>query len=335
MVALVPEDALDDLRAEDPAVAVEVHFPPIKVHRLPSSDIASGDCAVDGYYEPFLDPDRPRILFSNDAVPQRARFTIVHELGHHLLNSAGAHLLDDLDRMGGSPQGALEAEEAACDWFAGQVLVPTQLLDDVIGTEALTPRHVLKLRELTDASWEALAVQAANYPNTKTAVLLIRRRGQVSFVASNGLVRWPRGSEVSDGGPLDTALLHNTATARPDTYRFGLGGAEALFCNTRRIDERLAVAVMSARPSNGRLSILEPTQPLWKERDEFCLWCNDERDVGWCHLCTGRRCRSCGQCGCTEPIQNPACPECHLEGPFRPGALMCRDCEAARPETQR
>ena len=60
MIAVVPEDALSDLQDEDPASAVEVHFEPVCVHQLPRASIRGEDCSVDGYYEVFIDPDRPR-----------------------------------------------------------------------------------------------------------------------------------------------------------------------------------------------------------------------------------------------------------------------------------
>lgn len=126
MIALVPDDALHDLQYEDPASAVEVHYEPVRVHRLPHASLLGGDCSVDGYYESFIDPASPRILYSDDVVAERARFTIIHELGHHIFNTVGAVLLDDLDRMGGSAAEAQRAEESACHQFAGQVLVPTK-----------------------------------------------------------------------------------------------------------------------------------------------------------------------------------------------------------------
>ena len=81
-VDLVADDALFDLPTEDPSAAVEVHFPPVRVRCLPSLDLTRGDCSVDGYYEPFLDPEEPQILYSGDVIAQRARFTVMHELGH-------------------------------------------------------------------------------------------------------------------------------------------------------------------------------------------------------------------------------------------------------------
>ena len=327
MIALVPADALEDLQNEDPVLAVEVHYELITVHRLPAAHIAKGDCVVDGYYDPFIDPEQPRILYSDAVVPERARLTIVHELGHHIFNTTGAHLLDDLDRIAGSAQEACQLEERVCQRFAGEVLVPERLLDEIINGDAVKPQHVMRLRQMTNASWEVLALRAVQHAETRLAVALIRQQGEVAFVASTGMPGWPRDSAVQPGGPLDRALRYDSRW-RPDMYRYDLGGAEQLYCDTTRVDERLAIAVMSPRRSDGGLSALEVVEPAWKTREESCEWCGEERDVSWCDHCSGRRCRSCGRCGCQKPIENQVCPECHLENPSRPGARVCRDCEA-------
>ncbi len=223
------------------------------------------------------------------------------------------------------------AEEAACHQFAGQVLVPTELLDEIIGGDALVPKHLVSLRERVNISWEALAVTAASHSDVTKAVVLIRSRGEVSFVAANGLVPWRRGSPVQPRGPLDRALQLRSARALPEMYRHNLGGAQELFCDTLRVHDRLAVAVLSPRRSDGGLSILNPAEPTWKEREEFCAWCNAERDVGWCHECSGQRCRECERCGCDVPISNPVCPRCFLAGPIQTGSEVCVDCEADSP----
>lgn len=327
MLAAVPPEVLNDLRDEDPATAVEVHYPPVRVRPLAHEKITSGDCSVHGYYEQFLNPARPSILYSNAVTPERARFTILHELGHHIFVAPGDSLLSDVDQIAGPLGDPTEVEEAACDQFAGQVLVPTELLDQIIGDAPVKPRHVVEARQLTNASWEAVAVQVANYPERRTAVVLIREQGRVSFVARNGLQTWSRDCSIQRGGALDRALRYDSR-CRPDIYRYGLAGAENLYCDTARVDDRLAVAVMAPHRSDGGLTVLEPVDPTWKTREQSCEWCGDERDVGWCDHCRGRRCRTCRLCGCQKPIENPVCPECHLENPSRPGALVCRDCEA-------
>jgi Zn-dependent peptidase ImmA (M78 family) len=44
-----------------------------------------------------LERSRTPILLANEVSPPRARFTLLHELGHHLLATHVTHLLDDID----------------------------------------------------------------------------------------------------------------------------------------------------------------------------------------------------------------------------------------------
>lgn len=328
MVGLVSDLVLGVLREGDPVSAVETHYRSVRVRRLPPAGIPAQHCSLDGEYNDYLDPERPLILYSDSGGSQRARFTIVHELGHHILASDGAFLLDDLDQIGESYGGAVQAEEAACHQFAGRVLVPAEVLARVIGEGPVEPRHILRLHEDSDASWEAVAIRAADHARADTAVVLIRDRGHVSFVTANWPTFWARNSPVKPGGPLDRALRHNSR-GESEVFRYGLGGADAMFCDTVRVDDRFAVAVISRRRNSERgLSFLEEVEPKWREEVEFCLRCNVERDEDWCENCKGRRCPECKGCGCQVPVENPLCPGCSLRNPRKPGARFCVDCEA-------
>jgi hypothetical protein len=327
----VSTEAQADLRAEDPFAAVELYFGPIAFQALPSRKIASGDCSTDGYYDPYIDPIQPWIFYADDVHERRVRFTVLHELGHHLLATSAVALLDDLDRLGGSPEGAVQAEEAVCHRLAGHLLVPDQVLRTTIGSSRIVPEH---LRQLHDgdagASWESIAIRIAEAMPGPGAIVLLRDNITISFCAASsglGWSWWQRGSALDPNGPLAHALSRRQ-TAQPETYRFGLGYPKAMFCDTLPIHEGLAVGVLSEKPSDGSLSIIEEPEPAWKERVEFCAWHPGvERDVGWCHRCKGRRCPECGRCGCKQPVVNPLCPSCGLLSPFRPGATVCRDCE--------
>ena len=327
LIALVQEDVLEDLRNQDPESALELYFAPLGLRPLPLASFSTSDCSVDGFYDPEFDPRRPWIFYCTDVAESRVRFTLLHELGHHLFASVGAHLLDDLDRIARSAGEAAQLEEAVCHEFAGNVLVPDATLGDVVGDGPLVPRHVVSIRELTSASWEAIAVRTANWMMGKVAVCIVRDEGRVSFVATNGLTPWRRGSAVKPGGPLARALSHGS-TARPEVYRFGLGYAEALFCDCCRVDGRLAIAVLSNQASDGHFEILDQPEPAWKEREDFCQWCFEERNVGWCETCSGQRCHACHRCGCGAPRENPLCPECTQHNAFKQGSRVCVDCEA-------
>lgn len=85
LLAHVGPDAEADLQTEDPCAAVELYFGPIGFQALPSRQLADNDCSTDGYYDPHLDPTLPWIIYADDVHERRVRFTVLHELGHHLL----------------------------------------------------------------------------------------------------------------------------------------------------------------------------------------------------------------------------------------------------------
>jgi Zn-dependent peptidase ImmA (M78 family) len=325
------DDVRADLRSEDPATAIELYFGPIGFQPLPGARVAKGQCATDGYYDNQIDPRRPWIIYAEDVHETRVRFTILHELGHHLLVTVAAELLDDIDVVGASAEGAIHTEEAICHRFAGKLLVPDELLVDTVGSDRVKPEHVVAVHEKAMASWEAVAVRVAELMPAPGAVVLLRDGETVAFCASSpslGSGWWPRDSRLDPNGPLARGL-NLRQTARPEQYRFGLGYARAMFCDTLPVHDGLGIGVLSVKPSDGSLSIIEEAEAAWKERVLFCEWCPGvERDRGWCYRCSGPYCPECDRCGCTHPVKNPRCPTCGLLKPFRAGATMCRDCEA-------
>jgi hypothetical protein len=331
LLAHLTDDIRRDLRSEDPATAIELYFGPVGFQPLPSTQVARGQCAIDGYYESQIDPSRPWIIYADDVHETRVRFTILHELGHHLLVTVADSLLDDIDVLSAGAGAAIQTEEAICHRFAGKLLVPDALLTEAIGRDRINPEHVVAVHEKAAASWEAVAVRVAEVMPTAGAVVLLRDGETVAFCASSsrlGFAWWPRDSRLDPNGPLARGM-NLRQTALPEQYRFGLGYARSMFCDTLPVHDGLAIGVLSSKPSDGSLSIIEEAEPAWKEKVEFCEWHPGvERDVGWCYKCKGRRCPECGRCGCSHPVKNPLCPKCKMIKPARPGASMCRDCEA-------
>ena len=326
----VGEEARADLRNEDSAAAVELYFGPVGCQPLPSTGVVRGSCSIDGYYTTDVDT-QPWIFYADDVHQDRVRFTILHELGHHLIATVAAALLDDIDMLGGSAEGAIQAEESVCHRFAGNLLVPDELLAETIGNDRVTPNHVVAVHENAAASWEAVAVRVAEVMRSAGAVTLLRDGATVAFCAASsrmGSAWWPRGSRLDPNGPLYRGLT-SRQTAQPETYRFGLGYPKSMFCDTLPVHSGLAIGVLSDKPSDGSLSIIEEPEPAWKDRVEFCEWHPGvERDVGWCFKCKGGKCPECWRCGCSRPVKNPLCPQCGLLKPRREGTNMCRDCEA-------
>ena len=142
-------------------------------------------------------------------------------------------------------------------------------------------------------------------------MVLLRDGATVTFSAASsrmGSAWWPRDSRLDPNGPLARGL-NLRQTAQPEQYRFGLGYPRAMFCDTVPVDRGLAIGVLSDKPSDGSLSIIEEAEPVWKERAEFCEWHPGvERDISWCYKCKGRKCPECWRCGCSHPVKNPVCP---------------------------
>jgi Zn-dependent peptidase ImmA (M78 family) len=325
LLGLIEDDVLEDLRSEDIVAAVETHFSPVRVKAMPATEmVGTESCATDGFYEAVIDSERPWILYADDVAPSRARFTIIHELGHHLLVNQGASLLDHIDGLGSD---AVGAEEQVCHQFAGLVLIS----DALVGNEELTPEHVLRVKEASGASWEATAVRLAGAAIDPVAVVLVREEGKVAFATGSpslGSAWWPRGSDLDPHGPLWNATLRSIR-AQPDTYRFGLGGAQRLFVDSLRAHQDLAVAVLRRTPSDGHFEVLENPEPVWRDRALTCLFCPGERSSGWCELCLGQHCHDCGRCACSgAPVEHARCPACGRSEAHRPGADLCRTCEA-------
>jgi hypothetical protein len=330
LTAYVSDDAIYDLRFDDPARAVERHFPPLKTRALPRADFVGDACSTDGWYDVNIDPTRPWILYSSDQSDRRVRFTIAHELGHHLLLSAAADLLDDLDTLRTSAEELNALEESVCHQFAGALLVPDTDITEVIGDNQVLPGHIMELYRHGAASLEAIAIRVAGTMGRPGAVVIMNNESTIGFCASSpelGLTWWRRGSSVDPVGPLSRATT-GELQAVPDTYRYGLAYSSQLYCDTLPVSDKLAIAVLCDRPSTNTRAVLVETEPRWKDDVQMCAWCiTVERDVGWCDKCKGQRCRRCDKCGCIAPSNDPVCPTCHLRSPRRPGASVCRDCE--------
>jgi|SRR5665213_1347069 len=327
LLSCITEDVLNDLQGQDSAIAVEIHFSPVTLHALGTRSLSEGNCSTDGYYDPFIDPDCPRIFFANDVNKRRARLTILHELGHHLLQTTACYLLDDIDQLCSSPEDAVATEEFVCHNFAGRILVPEELLNEIIGRGQPRPEHVREIYERGSASWEAVAVRVAGRLRHPGAIVLMRDETSVSFCAPSplmGWLGWRRESRVEPNGPLSRAILGNQ-NDEVDTYRYELGYAQSMSCEAVKIREGFAVAVLSELPSDRGTSLNESS---WEPTVQFCKSCIIvERNVGWCEDCKGQRCPECDECGCTVQVTNPVCPSCHLYKPHRQGSDVCRDCE--------
>lgn len=78
----------------------------------------------------LYDDEFPVIYINNSSAKSRQIFTLFHELGHLLFHTSGIDILDDdfIDHLGGAEQKI----EIICNGLAARVLVPDDVLDEMI-----------------------------------------------------------------------------------------------------------------------------------------------------------------------------------------------------------
>ncbi|MDA0161813.1 ImmA/IrrE family metallo-endopeptidase [Solirubrobacter ginsenosidimutans] len=138
---------MDDV---DLAAIAEARGVPIAFHEF-------GQDAPDGMY--VYDGEQSLIVANASKLPQRQRFTVAHELGHHELHRfRGPQQLVDLD-VGSDRRadGTKDLDEVAANSFAAHLLLPAgairQALGDVRNTDVKAV-HIVDLVRRHRVSWE-------------------------------------------------------------------------------------------------------------------------------------------------------------------------------------
>ncbi|MFG2794010.1 ImmA/IrrE family metallo-endopeptidase [Streptomyces sp. NPDC048419] len=316
---------LEALRADPLA---ELHrWTDIRVS-LEAESNGSGRCSVAGSYRAETNP--PTLVVGAARSLRRRGFTGLHELGHHLQQTdpaLGQRLFDWEDS---------EAfEEAACDAFAGRILVPDDRIAQGVRRRGPSADDVVAMFRTSQASREACCVRAAQYL-VGGAVVLLDTAGQVLFAAAHGMIPPARGSDQS-GTPLVSAALRTRATIERDktfvVYRSG-GRSSLLYGQAAWCDEDYLIAVLAEdsvawraftapRPSTGRSRF-----GSWWE----CETCGESFKIteSACAECGEPRCGQ-GHCGCTTARRQSdrPCERCFMvlaPSRFEGASTVCRDC---------
>jgi len=331
MVALLDAMALDSL-GKEPHRTIQALYPKLRLCALAGTSFTSDECATDGYYQ-HADPllGSAAIFYDEYVAPERIRFTLIHELGHHLIRSVDPTLLDAIDQLAGANGNPEIIEERACHTFASYVLIPPSKIADT-ADRPTGPERLIALHDHTTASWEACAVALSQHLPGAAAVIIVRQPGRIAFCASTPALAgmWPRDSAVDPTGPL-SRCLNRPVQAKADYYAWRLWNERQLWCDAQPIHNGLAVAVLSTTPSDGGLNILQPEHSAPRDVDP-CPRCEDGWLItGWCDACRSKRCADCGACKC-QPyarVQPRMCSDCFLIKPpteFPKDSQICADC---------
>ena len=126
------------------------------------------------------------VVNANDD-PFRRRFTILHELAHHILGLPSNHgtkiSTNELERFAGRPP-----EEKLCDVFAAECLVPWHLITPIVSESAFSVEVLHQLSERFQASKRCIAssfVRASRDP----IAYVYSENGRVQNVIASACLR--------------------------------------------------------------------------------------------------------------------------------------------------
>ncbi|MEV3934371.1 ImmA/IrrE family metallo-endopeptidase [Glycomyces sp. NPDC049804] len=317
---------------QDPFAELEA-WDGVRVRRVPELDdlvgITAEDCSVSGAYEGALTP--PTMVVTKSLSPRRQCFTLLHELGHHLqqqdINLGQAALKHS------SPK---EFEDAACDAFAAEILLPSALVGTVVAEHGTTVEAALELYHRTAASRAAICVRLATQLRVPGVVAVIEPSGTVSFASAHGTLFPPRRASDQRSNPLIQAALANHRDAqvvRRDNaliqYSTGHTSAE-LYGQAAWCDGLLFIVMVEydapwrtfAPPREG------PARPSVKARWGDCGVCGTNFEItDRCPTCREPRCPE-GHCECTLAAER-RCGKCFLmkhRTQFETGSTVCKEC---------
>lgn len=284
-------------------------------------------CSVAGVY--IADEQPPVLAVAAATSAGRRAFTVLHEFGHHLQRTQTV-LMDLLLQQ---PDGGILLEEAACDAFAAEILLPRDLVDRFIDKRGPTGPNVVDLWRASDASRAAVCVRAAQRLPAPGHLVLLDSDGTVSFAASMGLPPVKRGSQLGDIGTVRDAYLRSgRATGRTRLrYRDGILGEELHAQVVPMGGYRLLVAVTDSAPWE-TFSL-----PSVRSGPVATAWVCEHPDCGKefhsfdprCSRCHRPACPECGRCGCEPRVRERTCAGCFQRLPvslFDGSSTRCRDC---------
>jgi Zn-dependent peptidase ImmA (M78 family) len=290
----------------------------------------TGDrCSVAGAY---YGTEEPPLLTVADAISRgRKAFTALHELGHDLQQS-NLDLAETVDLHGDNAE---IFEDAACDAFAADVLLPEELAARHLPDGTPTADHVVALYRDSAASRAAVCVRAAQRLTLPGHVLLLDADGVLQFAASHLMPRPARGSDQSRAPVIARALTTATGRGRARgrtrlRYRDGIQGDE-LYAQAVPMDGYLVVvAVTDHAPWEGGfvLPIAQTgAEAPWRTCEHLECGREFQSFDASCTRCGVPACPECGRCGCPPAVPEKRCSKCFTVYPLSYfEGDHCREC---------
>jgi hypothetical protein len=230
-----------------------------------------------------------------------------------------------------------EFEDAACDAFAANLLLPSTLVQQVV-TDGPTVESAVALFHRSKASRAAICVRLAEELRSPGTVAVLDSEGTVSFAASRGSIYPPaRGSDQS-ANPLVAASLTESRADRviqrdDSRIHYSTGHTSNRLYGQIAWCDGLYIAVMVeygaawkhfSPPQDG--TALSSSASRWED----CETCDTNFVVrSTCSRCREPRCPR-GHCRCTRAAERQ-CQQCfYLKPPsqFEDASKVCIECSS-------
>lgn len=312
-LAVALEESVRIDLADDPWTSLEVHFE-LEIEVVPEPP--SGSCGIDGTY----DPDRRLVTVAERASGRRMSFTLLHELGHHLLRDDRACVRYLLPL---NTERQRVAEETIADAFAAEILVPTATASAVLGSGTVRARAVARLFEESPASRSACATRAAEQC-LGSGYIVVSTGPEVVFAAPFGeqtRYRLRRGTVQPDDSALATAAGRSVYQGT-GCLHFPSGSTTRTWnVDSVTVDDGYTFAVFTSERIPGTEWSPPAADHGWQDGPEVACWDCGEVGPSW------RRCEHCDAFSC-EPCGS--CPKCRARVP-KVEEKLCPGCFQIRP----
>lgn len=261
-------------------------------------------CGISGTYTDSVIP--PRIIVYESGNAKRDAFTVLHEVGHHLLKSDSKYQYQVTVGLG---KKSTKVEEDIVNAFASKVLLP----ETVAGrhfTNGVTASSLLELIVEANASASACAVRALHEPGDRLILLSTETSGTF-FSVSNGQPYNPginvhqpaieRGASVAQ----KSGAAHQFTGAEGLRYQSGNSYTDVRF--DIAVDGDLVITVVTPDSGHSRIFGIEP----WSAECTSCLADYVPSEASTCSRCQRSECPECGHCDCRPSVS--LCDICYLE----------------------